>query len=601
MKFFYEISRLAPYGQPADFFSSPTSHKWLARISLLAVFSISSLPFLAWQHPIFVPTWQSEWYAALSGLLCSAVLLSSEAWRRLTLPFSIVPVALLATIAIGQGVLGYSADAGVSWLYVLEMLWASLLMLSVMRLQPAYLMRSISYGLVTAGVIGGVIGLIQSMRLPVFEGEPALFAQNGLAYGLLAQRNLFADLQSLAIVSLTFLPKPQRATGKLFYYFILVILAASAAASGSNALILYCIFCLIWGAILWRRLPEHARSLLIMVFLAALIGGATFVIRAHVQQVSHVAGASILLTLWHTSLDAIGQHPFWGMGLGNTPQVFYDFASTLPQTPKWAAFHNQGWNNVHNFVLQLWMEAGIPGLLVALLLAGIFLCGAWNATTAEQAWAVALLGILGLHSMVEFPLWSMPFMGLAALLIATISARKELTLASAVGVAPIALAGLVIGLAALSIQMTVQFNQLTKIGSYYFNPRNIIANAEILMSLDKQIKRPGLSAIILRPISTLAQARFPVIAVPKSDCPDAGHRMGTLMKLMPFGYIPYINAQFLALNGHHKESIEATRKALLASPNGADKALHSMQPFLARTPALRPIAELIEQREKNAE
>ena len=601
MKFLSEISRLMPYGQPADFFSTSSSQGRLVRISLLAAFFLSSLPFLAWQHPIFVPTWQSEWYAAMSGLLFSVVLLRSAAWREPIIPLSLVPIALLASIAIWQGFMDFSASLGVSWLYGLEMLWAALLMLSAMHLPAARLKRAMSYGLLVAGVVGGALGLVQSMRLPAFYGQPALFAQDGLAYGFLAQRNLFADLQSLAIMSLAFAPHSRHTLGRALRWFLLGLLAASAAASGSNALVLYIVFGLIWGLILMRRMPEQGRSLLTTVLVAAAIGGATFALRAHAQQVSHVAGASILLTLWKTSLQTIWNHPLWGIGIGNTPQVFYDFAASLPHTTQWAAFHAQGWNNVHNLVLQLWMEAGLLGLLVSLFLAGLIFYAMWTTTTVEQAWAIALLGVLGLHSMVEFPLWTMPFMALAAILISIISPRKKFRFPNAFGVAPIALSGLVVGLAALSIQMTFQFNKLTQIGEYNLNPKNVMANAHVLMSLDDQIKCHGLSAIILQPIATLAQARFPVMSIPQSGWEDAGRRMKILMRLMPFGYIPYINAQLLALNNHSEEAIEATRKALRATPKAAKNVLDVMEPFLARTPNLRPVAEQIEHSIKNEE
>ena len=121
------------------------------------------------------------------------------------------------------------------------------------------------------------------------------------------------------------------------------------------------------------------------------------------------------------------------------------------------------------------------------------------------------------------------------------------------------------------------------------------------MSLDDQIKCHGLSAIILQPIATLAQARFPVMSIPQSGWEDAGRRMKILMRLMPFGYIPYINAQLLALNNHSEEAIEATRKALRATPKAAKNVLDVMEPFLARTPNLRPVAEQIEHSIKNEE
>jgi hypothetical protein len=75
-------------------------------------------------------------------------------------------------------------------------------------------------------------------------------------------------------------------------------------------------------------------------------------------------------------------------------------------------------SHAHNIVFQFMAELGIPG--TALLLVG----GAWwlirqyrGEFTPERWWILALLSVLGIHSLLEFPLWYSYFLVIAALLL----------------------------------------------------------------------------------------------------------------------------------------------------------------------------------------
>jgi hypothetical protein len=71
----------------------------------------------------------------------------------------------------------------------------------------------------------------------------------------------------------------------------------------------------------------------------------------------------------------------------------------------------------HNLFLQLLAETGIAGLLcVAVPLASWLARTAWRSLSPERGWAMGILAIIGLHSMVEFPLWHANFLGVFALL-----------------------------------------------------------------------------------------------------------------------------------------------------------------------------------------
>jgi len=78
--------------------------------------------------------------------------------------------------------------------------------------------------------------------------------------------------------------------------------------------------------------------------------------------------------------------------------------------------------HAHNLFLQLLGETGIAGFLcVAVPLASWFYRIPWRRLTSERCWAIGVLAIMGLHSMVEFPLWHADFLGAFALLFGLVS------------------------------------------------------------------------------------------------------------------------------------------------------------------------------------
>ncbi len=588
-----KIGGLVQYGQPADFFATERTRKALSGWGLASVFTLACLPFLSWQHPALMSTWQAEWFAALAGLATWAVLLPSMRWRFAVIPASIAPAVLLLVVAVWQFADHGAATRGVALLYVLEMVWAILIMLAAVQMDGHKIMLAVGYGLLAAGLIGGTVGIIQALQLPRFAGHPALFAQDGLAYGFVAQRNEFADVQFMALLGLAFLPMPR---GMPWARWIFAAgLAISAAASGSNALVLYVIWGAAWGAVLLRHQPLSGRRMLALVAYAASLGAATFVLRAHLQHVSHVAGAPVLIDLWKGAAHAIARHPIMGIGLGRTPGAFYNFAAASPHTPAFSAFHTQAWNNVHNLALQLWMEAGLAGLAVAALLAALLLGSAWGARTTAQCWAVALLGVLALHSMVEFPLWTLPFLGLASILLAVAGPQKTWQLPSTAGIAPVAVGAVAALFLMIAMQMNAQMSVLMQIWGYPFSGRNIGANIEVFGALDREAHLESPSGIILRPFTTLVQGRFPVVALAPDQWAGELARQNALMRLMPSGYVPYVRAELMALTGHRHAAAQATAKALRAQPGFAHRALEAMRPLATHgLPQLLPVTRVLE-------
>lgn len=561
------IGGLLQIGQPADFFSAERSRQALQRLSLTGVFALSCLPFLSWQHLAPLTTWQQEFWAFLAGLLTLAVLLRSRAWTRPALSLGLLLPLSFAVLAGVQWRAGLIASPSVPTLILLEMTWAAALMLAAGQMDRAALMRAMGWGLIAAGVIGGVLGLVQSARIPALAGRSMFYAQDGLAYGFLAQRNLFADVQFMALLSVSFIwPRQQQGTLRVARYAALSLIAASAAVTSSNALLaqLVAALTLLW---LWRsRDPAHARQLGRDLLWAMVVMAVAYGIHLQTGGTPHVAGVSILRTLWAQALHTIALHPFSGIGLGNTPTVFYHFAAGLPQTPMWHAFHAQGWSQVHNLVLQLWMEGGMAGLVIALSLYAALAWGWFRAKTTAQLFAASLLTVLMVHSLVEFPLWNLPFLGIAALCLVVTLPSVRIHLPGTAALLPVATAGIASLAVALAMQMNTRVGVLEDVAGVPFNPTQIGSIAFVVRSLNDARQWNGITGALLRPAAVYETAELPPEVVSDEQQKAYLTQLDQTMPLFPIGSIPYVRAYLIARLGNINAGKKAMHEASLAIP-----------------------------------
>ena len=116
------------------------------------------------------------------------------------------------------------------------------------------------------------------------------------------------------------------------------------------------------------------------------------------------------ITLWRNVLHLIAQKPWMGWGWGEL-----DYAHFITLYP--GARFCDILDNAHNLPLHLAVELGLPA---ALLACGMAAWLVWRAkpwletnTTRQLAWGV--LAVIGLHSLLEYPLWYGPFQTAAIL------------------------------------------------------------------------------------------------------------------------------------------------------------------------------------------
>jgi Virulence factor membrane-bound polymerase, C-terminal/O-Antigen ligase len=116
------------------------------------------------------------------------------------------------------------------------------------------------------------------------------------------------------------------------------------------------------------------------------------------------AACTSRLTLWSNVLHLITQKPWFGWGWG---ELDYAHFITLYPGERFCEILD----NAHNLPLHLAVELGVPIAMAFCVMCGwlVWRNKPWAETnpTRQMAWGV--LAVIGLHSMLEYPLWYGPF------------------------------------------------------------------------------------------------------------------------------------------------------------------------------------------------
>ena len=274
----------------------------------------------------------------------------------------------------------------------------------------------IAWTWLAAGVISSMLGLFQYFGMVGYllpwVNQPEL----GEAFANLRQRNQFASLTNIALVALVWLMVKHRFSGRWpwLVWAAAGLLAAGNAASSSRTgllqLVSLCVLCLLWAS--WRQSPPVRRVLLTAV-LAYAVATLALPWLAGLDLMGHGMVARLRagdpacasrLTLWSNVLHLVAQKPWFGWGWG---ELDYAHFITLYNGPRFCDILD----NAHNLPLHLAVELGVPA---ALLICGVFT--GWvvrqkpwaeRDETRQMAWAV--IALILLHSMLEYPLWYGPF------------------------------------------------------------------------------------------------------------------------------------------------------------------------------------------------
>lgn len=288
---------------------------------------------------------------------------------------------------------------------------------------------ALAHGLLWAGIVSAVLGLLQYYELARILWPLTIEPSAGQAFGNLRQRNQFASLISMALIAALWL-YPRYRTGlwwrRLLWVGTILLLLTAAAASTSRTGLLE-ILSIVGTATFLARRERHANRIdaektairlpappillcwiplyFAIAWLLPQLAGSG--VDSMVQRLS--AGAPVghsRLILWSNVLTLIAERPWTGWGWGELSFAHYMHSALYPR-----ARFVEILDNAHNLPLHLAVELGIPA---ATLICGGFVwlvVGAkpWRERDPFRLMTWGLLGVIVLHSLLEYPLWYGPF------------------------------------------------------------------------------------------------------------------------------------------------------------------------------------------------
>lgn len=344
-------------------------------------------------------------------------------WSSLA-PFFLITLPWLNPFSPGP------TPAVLPWLVTLGSLLLALPWL--VRLRRAQVAELAAQSWLAAALISAVLGLLQYFGVSA-AFEPWVYSTAvGQAFANLRQRNQFATLTNMGLAALLWWLSERQSTPVLsaaaarlapFSRRSLMALAAAALLALANAasasrtglvqLLLLIVLAWVWSRAEAGKPQTARRRVLLAAALAYALGA--WVLPGLVGLDPHASGilarlhdggpdCASRLTLWRNVLYLIAQKPWFGWGWG---ELDYAHFITLYPGERFCEILD----NAHNLPLHLAVELGLP---LALLVCGTGLWLLWRSrpwfeldATRQMAWAV--LAVILLHSLLEYPLWYGPF------------------------------------------------------------------------------------------------------------------------------------------------------------------------------------------------
>ncbi len=320
------------------------------------------------------------------------------------------------------------APPTVQWLFTLAC--CALLLPAIWRVPLAKVLAS---AWLAAALLSAAMGLLQ------YFGVAAIFrpwintGELGEAFANLRQRNQFATLSNIGLAALLwwnarYALRPAARHWQTAVIVAAVLLALGNAASSSRTGLLQLLLLLAMAWVWQRPSSVQAQSgqwpVLLTAALAYVV--AAFALPALAGLDSQAGGVLARLqngdplcvsrmTLWSNVLHLIAQKPWFGWGWG---ELGYAHFVTLYPGERFCDILD----NAHNLPLHLAVELGVP-MSAALCATGAWLIWRtrpWRETDATRRLAWAVLALVLMHSMLEYPLWYGPFQmafGLSLLLL----------------------------------------------------------------------------------------------------------------------------------------------------------------------------------------
>lgn len=573
----------------------------LSRVSLLFAGLMMCLPFIQVRHTEPFGFFYSEWIAFVMGLAAMTILLAERARNDLRIPgIALMPMGLLALLVVHVALakVAYSEQAIIAALYLI---WATVLMVlgSVLRRRLGLegMLRTLAWCVVVGGVINAIAAILQTYDIRGLFAPVILAKAGDRAYGNIAQANQFGNYVALAIASLAYLAASGKAPRNLAYALLAVMVYALALSASISVWLYLTLLLFLAGFVHLRCHSAESRNLMqLSVFVIAGYGIAQLLLRLPWLEPSPIFASAterlfyqptsiwIRLRLWQEAWQMFLDAPVLGVGYGQFVWQHFLMVGGTAGEPLVGLYHH-----THNLIMQLLAEMGIFGAGILIIATVLWLWGQRQVTLdLEQWWLLAVLGVIAIHSLLEYPLWSAYFLGVAALLLGAGETRQILLRDATflrTGTFVIMAVGTLASVMLLDRYYTFEKSLYTPRGA---TVEQIRRNDRALLDLRGSLFTPYIDIAI-------------VIGMPV-DSENLTARVEFVRRVArfaPTGPVVYKYSALLALQGDSRQATEILNRAVLAHP----EYLNYIMPFLERLRGVDKlrIAQYLEQVYKHAE
>jgi len=394
-------------------------------LSLVLLACALILPYAVVNHTYPIPTFYAEFTALTLYVLTSAAVVLMVWTERSRVTFESPAVALVpllfGLLLIVQTFVLPVAQPSMNWLgagYLLAAFMATHTGYAFSRVKlTETVLRWVAAALIVGGLFAVFCQVIQLFHLET-KVTPLVVAYNITVdrrpFGNMAQANHLATYIAFAMAGAMFLVQTRRLP-VIAWALLSVIYSTGLALTVSRGPWLQMGVIVVAG--FWmafvevRRNPALRRSnreWLVPLALGVLFFVMNAVVRwanvryqleLDVSAADRFKDASQIaprIALWKYGWTMFKTHPLLGVGWGEFPRYQYDFVRTLGSV--------EIANNSHDIFLDLLGKTGLVGLAIVLLGLLAWLVRVVRAPhTAARVFGIALIGVLVMHALVEYP------------------------------------------------------------------------------------------------------------------------------------------------------------------------------------------------------
>lgn len=409
---------------------------------------------LSWLLPNHLPPWTSfhadAWAALVLGII--AVAISVRARNQAAVRTIDIYLLGVAAIPLVQWVGGLVTSLGIAWIYGAYLI-GLLIAVQVGRLweldSPGQCADFVFLTVMLAAAFSTGLQLYQLFGPEDLGTWVMSVPSRHRMFANVAQPNQLASLQLLAVIGCSwFYTRGRLAAGAAVsiaaYLLMGVALTGSRTAWVNMALLLV-------ACIALRQRMVSVRHTYIVAGLAVYFATLLALMPSFYQMLSLSmnvtqpdlvrAAQDIRIAIWSQFIDASVMQPWFGYGWGQTAIANFQVAGN--STTNLGLYHT-----THNLILDLVIWNGYPiAMLLVTMAAAWLLRRLWRLGDGQELHLWAFVGILLVHSMLEFPLhyavFLLPF-GMVLGVLDAPQAKASMTLRSRLIIQALVLAGLAI-------------------------------------------------------------------------------------------------------------------------------------------------------------